>query len=668
MINFSRFYLWALLPLFAAFTTVLLHMDVAKPRLTAVVHSDTAGSSIVFPENGQRQRPIHVGRNILNVTIGDWSKPFRWDPVHGLEFTATVTDLKFGCLFWKTPLVLGDLKALQHIATLSDTPDGLRIVSLKAADSPSSIDPQLLVSIPKWTSALRYLGIAILGLALSASMALLLGWFQRRVKDRTVFLISLGVIAVSAIACVWMVRIPSGYGAGWDGENYLNLCVAIAHGTPPDDMNLYYYLRVLSFPLGLIAGLIDPDISSLVQVQALNAFVYMSITIVAIVLALQNLGVTTKSIRFTLGCVVSSWWFIIAPGLYPVLSDHAAIAVASVSLLIWSSGHRSVLQLPLACVSIFMHPLLLLVPGFFFVFKDRLIVGDVQPRHTLNAWQFAAATTAGIFAFFYSSSLMLGLPESSLIDRQGVGLSPAMLEARPFSVALSALLVSAIFFFVSLLSFRCVFRLSPIHLARTAIVLLAIAGLFFAATTLIPHKAIGSPPLLNNLLIQAQGAPLKQLAAHVAYIGPIALLGFVALAHTGLGGCPTSRLLGMCLSPFLLLMCLGSETRQFIHIIPILLALIVTTFDTRIPWVPILLLHLASLAPAVSIHQAMGNVRLEDDFLCPAWQVYFGRHGPWMNTPSYVYFLAILTFSAFSVRSLFVTPPDTNAGPEDSGG
>ena len=172
-----------------------------------------------------------------------------------------------------------------------------------------------------------------------------------------------------------------------------------------------------------------------------------------------------------------------------------------------------------------------------------------------------------------------------------------------------------------------------------------------------------------NILQQATTYPAGFLVAHFQYMPGLIIL--VALTARGWGKQTSALGAGPAvLTIIVLLLALGSETRQLLQLIPWLVFIALEVWDGKGRIHPVLLgVVVAACWMAARWWQDLaGPGDLDGDFLTFPAQTYFQLHGPWMNLDSYqqalFYMLGTLLILAVSIWRRWLVPPHWSTNPK----
>jgi hypothetical protein len=172
----------------------------------------------------------------------------------------------------------------------------------------------------------------------------------------------------------------------------------------------------------------------------------------------------------------------------------------------------------------------------------------------------------------------------------------------------------------------------------------------------IPEEVFTPIVFVYNILQQSIDNPLVFLIAHIIYLGPalvLALLFYKPFIKT------VVELGDSAIAYFILLLVLsiGSETRQFIHFYPfIIVVLMITLNQYQIKFSQAILFTVLSLL-ASKCWFPINRTGSFTQYLYAQFpdQYYFMNHGPFMNDTSYLINTSIVLLLAFIIWILFVS-------------
>jgi hypothetical protein len=453
----------------------------------------------------------------------------------------------------------------------------------------------------------------------------------------------MGLITVITLVVVHQIsgKIAVNNGAGWDGQTYLGLLIQWKNtGIVPNDP--YRISRIIGFlPLVLTEFVFGLSISKLIMMQTALNILGMGIGVGFFMQYLLKCGLSLKKAFQYSVLLLASWPVLVMSTYYPILSDHLAIILTCVGL--WCHIEKRYFGLIAICIfSPFIMPGYFLVPFILLCLSNKPENLTALSRFSLST-KWRMATFLALFAIMtlYVVEWMVKIDDETLLHK-GLYLTPALVDLR---------LISSVFVICALgliawawsnqLKNNALFAHLSIKWSLAALAAFAIghAMLYFGLDW---NSGFRGPPLIENMLYQALNAPLKSLAAHFVFFGPVFIASLFLLLRTRESNDTTYAVKAILLG-FLPILALGSESRQWISVLPLFFAFLakanVGEAKTKLLlWFSLLmatpLFWLAnSVADASTLGLQMSDLK---------WQFYFGRQGPWMSQPVYMGALAIM--------------------------
>lgn len=443
--------------------------------------------------------------------------------------------------------------------------------------------------------------------------------------------------------------IPVGDGAGWDGGVYIQYVELLGQGKPVLD-DPYRSIRMSGFLPLILASNLGASKELLILIQAsLNAFM-LSFGAALLHDSMLRLGVIKKTATLSVAILSCSWMFICMPVFYPILSDHIALAMVCVSVWCWIRSYNWVLYLSCAYFTWLM-PGLFLIPlalaAFPYAKNYEVTKGEINYR--------------GVISLFF----MLAVPASLFLLKMVYGISLSDISAHAASAkgktgSVDIILLSTSAMLLSLmviiwLGCRVVFDFSTWKSLSVSSFLTA-CGFFIVSAFIMKisfdwNTGFVGPPLLDYLFYQSLAAPFKPLVAHFISFGPVVLLAIGSCVAWARGHAqPIPKGLLIAFLAFIPLLSFGSESRQWIGILPIaVLIFAVSTYSwyTRI-WC--LVVSAIVIFPVIWLKANVSFAAISGiGFQTFQWQFYYGRQGPWMSLTTYqVGLIAALGFIVVS--------------------
>ncbi|VEF12179.1 Uncharacterised protein [Pseudomonas fluorescens] len=600
--------------------------------ITQLFYSDRAAE---FSEENSQSAIIHAGQQKVCFTTGTGAKFLRWDPNNN---PATMVVKRITINFWGLKQKL-DLQQLEPSLSVSKTPDSESDTAYAFNDN----DPQIYFTLPSTFSHIENLAcVLILWLSLTTT-AVFTGHVFKEALLRKKPAYLMGVFTVIALILVYQItgKIAVNDGAGWDGQTYLGLLVQWKNtGVVPNDP--YRISRIIGFlPLVLAEFSFGLSISKLIVMQTVLNIVGIGIGVGFFMDYLLKCGLPLKRAFQYSVLLLASWPVLVMSTYYPILSDHLAIILTCVGL--WCHVEKRFLGLAAICaISPFIMPGYFLVPFILLCLPNQPQALTAFSRFSLSTkWRIATFVALSIAMILYVVTWMLKIDDDTLLHK-GLYLTPAWLDLRLVSsVLVVAALVVIAWAWSSQLKNNGIFAHFSMKWSLLAVGAVAVghAALYIGLDW---NSGFRGPPLIENMLYQALNAPLKPLAAHFVFFGPV-FVATLFLLFKAQQPTNTTYAIKAILLAFMPIFAIGSESRQWISVLPLFFAFAaqsnISDVRTRLLlWFSALmalpLFWLAnSVADASSSGLPMSDLK---------WQLYFGRQGPWMSQPVYLSSLAIM--------------------------
>lgn len=448
----------------------------------------------------------------------------------------------------------------------------------------------------------------------------------------------IGVITACALFLAHFVvgTIPVAEGGGWDGGAYLAHINTLGRGEPIIG-DPYRAIRMSGFIPLVVASALGFSQATLISLQMFLNIGVLSVAAMLFYDSLYQLRVKHETAVISAAVLVSSWVFLVIPVFYPVLSDNVALGLSCVCLWCWTKSHKWAVCM--FCVYfVWLFPGLFLIPLVFASMPLEINKNsDAQTKRNFMPAILLFLTISGFFVFFMAGTI-LNTPIQAIDNHaaSGDGLTATPDFLLTTSVWLLASGLMAIWILVKLASDSDTWRsINPIGAFFS---LLLVAGsAFVMSVTLNWHTGFSGPPLLHYMLLQGLEAPLKPFVAHFTSFGPVIILAIFGCFAWALGkNSSIPKALLVVFAGFLPLLVFGSESRQWIGIFPIAVAIFALADYSRWQRILCLIFSLLLLLPAfwlqdstrMAVQQGLG-------LQSPQWQFYFGRQGPWMSLRTY---------------------------------
>lgn len=623
--------------------------------VTQLFRSTTPG---IFNEQKSESKALNKGTQTICFKVSLGEQYLRWDPSN-VTSTMQIDRSIVNFYGFRQLLPLKQLQSSSRGITSSsemDTPWLLNFVDG---------DPQIFFEIDDSTRRKELLYAATL---------ITLAYFL--VIIGTIFLLKklileknpsycMAIFAMGTLIIIYQFSgiIAVSDGAGWDGSAYLNLLFDWIQSGHLPNADPYRMSRLPGFtPLITLAFLINLSAEQLIHIQvALNIIGYG----VALGLFLDYLlrsGVPLKSATQYSIIMLLSWPILVISTYYPLLSDHFATIISCFSLWCFSKKYR--VSLLVSCA---ISPLVM--PGLFLLPLTLLAFASTQESNILlSRWRTSTKFKITLFtalsltmvSFTYSS--LSQISDSELLNI-GSSIAPGSPRLRTLSTicVLTSLIVAAWLWsdhfskseFISKLSIKWLILAMIASVTGHAI-------LYFGLNW---DNGFRGPNLWQNMLFQSINSPLKPLISHFIYYGPLFITALVLLFRST----DSTRLhypVKIAILGFLPILAIGSETRQWIALLPFLAAFVaqssITSKVRKLILVFSVLLALPLFWLAGSVEKA---VALKLSMTEPLWQLYFGRHGPWMSYTTYLVNSALMLvfFTSWLLAKDKIAPKKTAA-------
>lgn len=449
-----------------------------------------------------------------------------------------------------------------------------------------------------------------------------------------------------ALAAHVVGRIPVANGAGWDGSVYLRQAQDIASGLIPAGAP-YHMSRMPGFAPLILAAYAGLSEKQLLSFQAFFSAGQLAIAASLFIRLMFDWGLSKRLAWLSTLYLCMSWPWLVMPVYYPMLSDHSALFISVVSMWCWSKNmHRTLSFLTFA--SVWIMPGLFLVPLILSCFPPGVHasseIAPGNPSKWFNGLRAAVVALALPLFFFF---LILPIKEVEISQHPG-GVDVAWVSLKWISAACILISITAIYLsWTKLFLSKSFWRaLSLRHMCWSLLAAMISLLLLLA----IPNwkEGYSGPPLLDYMLLQSLAAPFKPAIAHFFYFGPVVSITIIIIVRWSLSGNTspaTDPRFGLRVSilaflPFLLL---GSESRQWIAVFPIVVAWFCTTFgnNRRLTFITIICCAMLATSPFLGMASEQNLMKLP--ITHPDWQLYFGRQGPWMSREYYLFGTVLLT-------------------------
>lgn len=444
--------------------------------------------------------------------------------------------------------------------------------------------------------------------------------------------------------CVFWIAgtIPVNGGAGWDGAVFLKIIKAVSSGHWPN-IDAYRETRIGGFlPITIGAMFFNLDDASIVKGQIIINALQLAISVTILFEILIKLGLDKKTATISVGSFVFSWPVLVMPIYYPILSDHTALFIVCISTWFWINSKN----IALVAVSSFST---LVIPGLFLIPLTMASLHFEQKKHNLSSHTVSKIqkiiipimSILGVLLIFKIAYLESNVTEQQLLSSVG-GPALASFKLKWVSLSISITMLSlSLWKLISISSMseilnRIAFRPACLSILATAITHI---GLYIYVQN---HIGFKGPPLLDNMLYQSLILPAAQLVSHFLYFGPVFLLGLVSIFRIKNTYKNIAIPFYFIFLLFLPALSLGSESRQWLAVFPIIIVCFsLTTMPTSLRLI-VLMGSVFICFPIFGLdYQIHLALHASEDLMSTSWQYYFGRQGPWMSQSSYLVGLSL---------------------------
>lgn len=465
---------------------------------------------------------------------------------------------------------------------------------------------------------------------------------EYKISNVTVLLVFLATVLILRIMSIITGLIAVNNGLGWDGAVYLNHVQTIASGHMVEN-DPYRLVRMGAFiPAIITSALTGWGEDTLVVVQLWFNIITLALSTVFFFNFLIKLGVTQKVALLSTATMIFSWSFLVIPVFYPILTDYFALFMVCMALWLWSCGKN----FWIFCLGIFSW---VVMPGIFIVTFFLLAMPVAQtktPGHDQSLICPEKVTIAHVLVFItllimvslYLVNAMILIPDNYIFSTIG------FVKLRVISMICVVLSISVIIWILTNLLFsNATYRSMTLKSFFWGTLSVAIGFLmiyFFVDWS----RGFTGPPLLENMLIQSLAAPAQSLIAHFMYFGPVFIMAIARLFFNKASQNSVPLPMLVIFLVFLPLLVLGSESRQWIAVYPVVIAIFAfSNFSVLCRWL-VLIYSAALCIPAFWLGESVKyaiNTGAKS-YITTTWQAYFGRFGPWMSNDTYLCAIAAL--------------------------
>lgn len=453
-------------------------------------------------------------------------------------------------------------------------------------------------------------------------------------------------------------KIPVNNQTGWDGKHYAQLAIHFEELAAAKQIDAYQYQRILT-PALIYYGcrLVSYPLSdhNIVFVFSIFNFICMLISVIVFWRICQYLQLTaaTESVGFS--ALFFNYFALKLTWYYPVLTDVTAFTLGILFCYFFITKQSKKLLL-LSMVSTIAFPLL-----FIISLPLALNKRDLSFTHWLQSFRFFKLVPWLIGLAILIMTIVIYIFPSILLPKYTI-------QRNVFLVPISLALVIALLVktFQGIQSSKIEKQVNT-DLKKVLIPLLLLMGYFIASSSWIafnsvPEDVFTLRVFVLNLIQQTIDNPLAPLVAHLNYIGPTLLLILLCYKTfvNHLIALGDSAVFYFCLSVILLI--LGSETRQFIHMFPFLVIVLMQTINNRnystAQIISVVILSLVMSKCWLQINSE--GIFSKYDYGHFPDQLYFMNQGPFCSDLGYLINVASALFSVLCLwRFKLFTSTDT---------
>ena len=452
------------------------------------------------------------------------------------------------------------------------------------------------------------------------------------------------VAVIAVVSCLllgWVSHavgfIAVANGQGWDGSVFVRVIREIA-GNEYSNSDPYRTVRTVAFPMIYAIEFFDINADIVLAQRDVNiTLLVLSTCMLYVTMRLKDVARATALV--TAATFLGTWCVLVVPVFTPILTDHLAIFVSSLSLLLWAADQKRLLYI-LVMASVWIMPSAVLVPLALLVIRKQAISTRVMGLDPRLNWAFllVAVTFCIVIYIWKGDALFKGIATHSLDFRHN---PPGQVTGSVSLLPVSLLVAIVMLTLCVRTGAQFLFSHAKDVDARRVVAGLAIALASFALMRMLIDfdKGFTAGKLVNNLIKQSLSAPLKTWTAHTAYLGPAVLVTYYFVAFRQVFVPPA---LMLCLICFMPLLAFGSESRQWVAVLPVVvlaLSFLPLTWLSRITLcVMTMFLNWGVWDLNIQVTEAVNtHVGLQH----PLWNNYLGRVGPWMSMEVYRHWLAL---------------------------
>ncbi len=349
---------------------------------------------------------------------------------------------------------------------------------------------------------------------------------------------------------------------------------------------------------------------------------------------------------------------------YPCLTDTAAFALATA--MVWAFlGRRHIVLFLLIALSALTWPSLPVFGSILLILprpRQPLVDDAAAPNAGAPRWLpwaaiaagVAAAAAIGLATYHYAYGIRLPFPG----QRRWLDMAERSVWPLTFGLVLAYVGLGVHALARPAASWRLLAYARDLGWRHLAVTVVAAAALFAGRAWVIHNlgragSGATTSEYVGLILITSLRGPLVHVVMSVVYYGPIVLIAVAAWRRAGavLAGWGPGALLAAAMA---IVQSLGSESRQFIHVIPFIVT--ATVLATRARWrsTPFTALFIALTLAWSKVWFTIGYDKPINPYAFPNQR--FSMHqGPWSSTTMYlIHGAAMLATAALLVLAVLL--------------
>lgn len=473
------------------------------------------------------------------------------------------------------------------------------------------------------------------------------------------------LVAVLSIISLWGAlgeRTPFNHGLGWDGKNYAYLTADFERMAQHKEIDSYQYQRIFTPVVVFYAARalhIELSVESIPHVFRVFNLILLACVVWLFFKLCSHLQFKPFTEVIGFSALFFNYFILKNTPYYPVLTDISGFWIGMVICYFFITRKKTALFLS-ALLAHFTFPLVLLT--------SLPLIANIRNNEILKWMQ-----SANILRVLTILGMVIMLSFIALILLQ-----PSILDPKyTMSIQLYALPISILWVLFYQWKISMSFN-TPEHsegtiewkwiLAKTLGIIGYMLLINYGISQIsIPEERFTPQVFLFNIIQQSISHPIISIVAHIIYFGPAVLLMLLffkpfirAIKQQGDSAVFYFIIIG--------LLCLGSESRQFVPYYPflvVMLMLAINSFSFTLKQV-VLFVLLSQLSSKFWFPINVPGIYSKYDFGNFPDQRYFMNHGPFMNEMSYFINLGITIILACCVYVLFKKTESSHTNFTDS--